>query len=80
MNLTDRPTHSFSFDVTQAARARLRNSPYAIVRSVSCEYEGGMLRLQGRLPTFYHKQMAQEAVAGLHGVLQVVNQTEVPPG
>jgi len=48
-----------------------------MVRRVSCEYDGGMLRLHGCLPTFYHKQLAQEAVADLDGVLQVVNQTEV---
>lgn len=64
-------------DVTEAARQRLTSSPYATIRSVSCEYDGGMLRLRGSVPTFYHKQLAQEAVADLRGVLQVVNQTEV---
>jgi hypothetical protein len=55
----------------------LSRSPYATVRRLSCEYDGGLLRLCGRVPTFYHKQLAQEAVADLQGVLLVVNQTEV---
>jgi osmotically-inducible protein OsmY len=74
---TDRLGHPVFCQVTEAARRRLNKSPYATVRSVSCEYDGGMLRLRGRVPTFYHKQLAQEAVADLRGVLQVVNQTEV---
>jgi hypothetical protein len=40
-------------------------------------FDGGLLRMSGRVPTFYHKQLAQEAVANLGGVLQVLNQTEV---
>jgi len=75
--LMDRRGRSTLDDVTRAARQRLSKSPYAMVRRVSCEYDGGMLRLHGCLPTFYHKQLAQEAVADLDGVLQVVNQTEV---
>jgi osmotically-inducible protein OsmY len=75
--LKDRPENSLFDDVTQAARRRLSESPYATIRRVSCEYDGGMLRLRGHVPTFYHKQLAQEAVADLDGVLQVVNQTEV---
>ena len=41
------------------------------------EYYQGVLFLSGRLPSFYQKQLAQEAVAGLAGVAQVINETEV---
>jgi osmotically-inducible protein OsmY len=73
----DRSRHALSDQLTEVARQRLARSPYLTIRSVSCEYDAGLLRLQGRVPTFYHKQLAQEAVADLRGVLQVLNQTEV---
>jgi osmotically-inducible protein OsmY len=64
-------------EIAEAAGDRLRNSPYAEVRDISCQCDRGMLFLRGRLSTFYHKQVAQEAVAGLAGVRQVVNEIEV---
>jgi len=66
-------------DVVALAQQCLERSPYITVRSVSCECEGGVLFLRGRLPSYYQKQLAQEAVAELKGVRQVVNQTEVVP-
>ena len=62
---------------TERARARLRESPYLSIRQVSCEFDRGALMLRGRLPTFYYKQLAQEAVADLDGIRQVVNEIEV---
>jgi osmotically-inducible protein OsmY len=64
-------------DVTERARERLRQSPHLSVRSVSCEFDRGVLRLRGRLSSFYHKQLAQEAVARLSGVMEVVNEVAV---
>ena len=66
-----------SYEIAEAAKDRLERSPYRTVRGVTCEYDDGVLLLAGRLPSFYHKQLAQEAVAGLPGVVQVVNATEV---
>jgi osmotically-inducible protein OsmY len=65
--------------VTEVAEECLQKSPYRTVRSVSCQYEGGALVLRGRLPSFYHKQLAQEAVLDVQGVTRVVNETEVTP-
>ena len=73
----DRSGYGLSDDVTEAARCLLQKSPYGIVRGVSCEYDGGVLVLKGRLPSYYHKQVAQEAVVDLHGVQQVHNEIEV---
>jgi osmotically-inducible protein OsmY len=64
-------------EIAEAAGDRLRKSPYLEVRDISCQCDHGMLFLRGRLSTFYHKQVAQEAVAGLAGVVQVVNEIEV---
>ncbi len=64
-------------DVTEKARERLRGSPYFRVRSLSCEFDRGVLRLRGRLSSFYQKQLAQEAVVGLSGVEEVINEIVV---
>jgi hypothetical protein len=66
-----------SHEVIQAAKDRLRKTPYPALGALSCEYDQGVLFLRGHLPTFYQKQLAQEAVFGLAGVVQVVNETEV---
>lgn len=66
-------------DVTETARERLLRSPYMSVRSVSCEFDRGVLRLRGRVSSFYQKQVAQESVTGLSGVEQVVNEVVVAP-
>ena len=63
--------------VTKQAQELLRTSPYKPVRRVACAYQDGMLVLRGRLRTFFHKQLAQEAVARVDGVRQVVNEIEV---
>ncbi len=63
--------------VAEAAKERLRNSPYLPLRKVLCECEWGVLLLRGRLPSFYHKQLAQQAVAGVKGVSRIINEIEV---
>lgn len=64
-------------EVVALGRARLADCPYHVLKSVVCEFQHGVLTLRGQLPTFFHKQLAQEAVGGLAGVRQVVNQIEV---
>ena len=64
-------------EVARAAKDRLQSSPHPHVRAVSCEYDQGVLFLRGRVPSFYDKQVAQETVARVDGVAQVVNETEV---
>ncbi len=67
-----------SFDsVTESARERLRSCPYKPVRLLACEFDRGVLRLRGRLSSSYQKQLAQQAVIGLSGVEQVVNEVVV---
>jgi len=63
--------------VAAAARVCLHSSPYTTLRGVSCECRHGVLFLTGRLSSFHQKQIAQEAVARVQGVTQVVNQIEV---
>jgi hypothetical protein len=40
-------------------------------------YDEGLLVLRVCLPTFFHKQVAQAAVADIDGVIQIVNQIDV---
>ena len=63
--------------IEEAATECLLNSLYHGVRSVLCECDHGILFLRGRLPSFHQKQVAQEAIARVKGVTQVVNDIEV---
>jgi osmotically-inducible protein OsmY len=62
--------------VEKAASDRLRDRHFSKSR-VSCKYAAGVLLLRGRLSSYYHKQVAQEAVKGLEGVTAIVNEIEV---
>lgn len=66
-----------SGELARVARDRLQRSPYATLQRLACHCDGDRLVLRGRLPSYYHKQLAQEAVGGIEGVVQVVNETEV---
>jgi len=63
--------------IVAVAMDRLRDSPYRALRKVSCECRLGVLFLRGRLFSFHETQMAQETVARIDGVTQVVNEVEV---
>ncbi len=63
--------------IAEAATECLRASPYKTMRRVSCECKHGVLFLRGRLFSFHEKQVAQEVVAGVCGVTQVVNEIQV---
>jgi len=63
--------------IIEAATECLWASPYKAMRRISCECKHGILFLRGRLFSFHEKQVAQEAVAGISGVTQVVNEIQV---
>jgi len=63
--------------IVAIAEARLKASSYHALRRVRCTYDHGVLALEGHLRTFFQKQLAQELVADLEGVKQVVNRIEV---
>jgi hypothetical protein len=65
------------YNVLESARSRLANTPFPVLRGVVCQYDRGVLILRGRLPSFYLKSVAQEAIRNLAGVRQVVNEIEV---
>lgn len=75
--LADHENAIRSGSMAEAARLRLRSSPYRALRAISCDCSHGVLLLSGRLASFYYKQLAQEAVARVDGVSAVVNRIEV---
>ena len=63
--------------ILSAARARLSQQPHLTTQRIWCDVCDGRLLLRGQVPSFYYKQLAQTAVAGLEGISQVVNDIEV---
>lgn len=61
----------------QAAQQRIRQESHLSMQRIWCAVERNHLFLRGQVPSYYHKQLAQEVVAGLEGVGQVVNEIEV---
>jgi osmotically-inducible protein OsmY len=59
------------------AEGLLRNSAYLALRRVRCEFHDGTATLNGRLPSYYLKQVAQTLVAQMAGVNAVINHIEV---
>jgi hypothetical protein len=74
---TPRPAPQASIRVL--AERGLRSSRSSALKHVSCDYRGGVLVLRGCLPSYYLKQLAQEAVASLEGFERIDNQIRVMP-
>jgi osmotically-inducible protein OsmY len=55
----------------------LSRSPYLSPRDVRIEAEEGVIRLEGAVRSFFHKQMAQEVIRRVDGVERVVNCLQV---
>ena len=69
--------HDSQSNPATEARDRIVHHPHLAVQRIWCEYSEQTLILRGDVPSFYLKQLAQTAVAGLQGVDQVVNEIEV---
>lgn len=55
----------------------IKTSPHLTGHKVFCQEESGIVVLHGRVPSFFQKQMAQEALKKLEGVERVINELEV---
>lgn len=55
----------------------LKDCPHTLGEHVMGTNEEGVIVLQGRVETFYHKQVAQELLRKVDGVERVVNLLEV---
>lgn len=65
--------------VEAAAEARLRQSAYPEVRRVTCRFREGVLTLQGRVSSYYLKQIAQTLVFRVEGLVAIDNRLDVAP-
>ena len=65
--------------ILKSVELRFGRSSYKALSRVCCEFEtdSGILHLRGSLPSYYLKQVAQELVLDLEGVLLVNNQIKV---
>ncbi len=61
----------------ELAERCLRSNSHLALNNVSCEYRDGVLVLRGCLPSYYLKQVAQQAVSQLQGVGRIDNQIQV---
>ncbi len=62
--------------VQALAEQKLGESSYPALKNISCEYTNLRLILQGRVPSYHMKQLAQTLVGTIKGVI-VVNRLEV---
>ena len=65
--------------VLAAAEARFRSSPYPCLHRITCSWHDGVLTLQGRVPSYYLKQIAQTLVIAMMEGLKVNNELVVGP-
>jgi osmotically-inducible protein OsmY len=70
-------TAVLTHDAELRAKSALIKSPIFALRELKVAQAGETLLLQGRVKSFYQKQLAQEAVRSVAGTLQVVNAIEV---
>jgi osmotically-inducible protein OsmY len=60
-----------------AARTRLARTGYQPLKAITCNYRDGTLILEGEVSSYYHKQVAQEAIRNVNSVETIINQIEV---
>ena len=65
--------------VRASVEGRLQRSSYRALRTICCDFQGdsGVLHLRGSLSSYYLKQVAQELVCDVEGVVLVDNQISV---
>jgi osmotically-inducible protein OsmY len=71
------PRHAHVGDPACQAELLLARSGYPVLDRIHCDFDDGVLLLRGQVPSYYLKQVAQEAVADLVGVRVVRNELDV---
>lgn len=64
---------ALELDICSRAKTALAQSPIYVLRDIHVEQHGDALLLQGRVDTFYHKQLAQEVVRAVADGMRVEN-------
>jgi osmotically-inducible protein OsmY len=66
-------------EIAETAERALHKSPYLELRNISCRFSSGVLTLDGWVPSYHLKQLAQASVVDVPGVIEVHNRLEVGP-
>jgi len=64
-------------DIAQAVSLVLASSSVRDLRQIRVDRNDNQIQLSGTVRSFYHKQLAQEAVRLVVGGMQVVNRVDV---
>lgn len=71
------PRQSLPSDLLQRIDSAVTTNPHLFGQDVLCEHQQGTVTLQGKVHSYFQKQMAQEALRKLDGVERIVNLLEV---
>lgn len=63
--------------VERAAKGLLLKTGYPALKTVECSFHDGTMTLRGRVPSYFHKQLAQEVLRDIAHVNEVANQIKV---
>lgn len=66
-------------ELARRAREILKGHRILAHHRIQCEQRGGVLTLQGEVPSFYQKQLAQEILRPLADEVTMVNRLQVHP-
>lgn len=64
-------------DMESLIRDRFRRSSYPQIRRLECTCDGRRLVIQGRVNSYFEKQLAQAALADLQSEMEIVNEATV---
>jgi hypothetical protein len=76
-SVQERIVRSRRCTVEEAAKTRLAMTGYPLLKTIECSYQNGTMELRGRVPSYFQKQLAQEALRKVSYVKQLVNHIEV---
>ena len=65
------------YDLLEQVHGALKSSPYVSPREVKVKAAQGVVRLEGAVRSFFHKQMAQELIRRVDGVERIENHLQV---
>ena len=66
-------------DLLRRVELAMRQSPFAQLHTISIRIDRGVVVLNGELPSYYFKQLAQSCVLRVAGVWEIRNDTIVLP-
>jgi osmotically-inducible protein OsmY len=66
-----------AIDLERQARSALASSSVYPLRELTVESQNDAILITGSVNSFYHKQLAQEAVCAVVGAIEVVNSVQV---